>query len=59
LRCAAILVAATLGLAIAGYVLNSDVWFTRRLFHFAIGGMTGFALAWFAIALITAPRLRV
>ncbi|HEY6124124.1 MAG TPA: DUF4184 family protein [Steroidobacteraceae bacterium] len=58
IRCAAIIVATSLGLAITGYVLNSDVWFTRRLFHFAIGGMTGFAVAWLAIALITAPRLR-
>lgn len=47
----AILIAVSLTLAITGYVLNSDTWFMRRLFHFAIGGMTGWVAAWFAIAL--------
>ncbi len=47
----AILIAVSLTLAITGYVLNSDAWFMRRLFHFAIGGMTGWVTAWFAIAL--------
>jgi uncharacterized protein DUF4184 len=55
---AAILIAASAGLAIAGYLLNSDTWFTRRLFHFAIGGMTGGALAWVAIALVFNWRTR-
>ena len=56
--CAAILVAASSGLAIAGYVLNSDTWFVRRLFHFAVGGMTGWAIAWLAIALWIGGRTR-
>ena len=59
IRCAAILVAASSGLAIAGYVLNSDTWFARRLFHFAIGGMTGWAIAWLAIAIVINWRTRL
>ena len=47
----AILIAVSLTLAITGYVLNSNTWFMRRLFHFAIGGMTGWVTAWFAFAL--------
>jgi hypothetical protein len=67
IRAAAILLASSLGLATANYVLNSDTWFMRRLFHFAIGGMTGWVLAWLAIAIyitrsarrpLTAPILR-
>ena len=54
----AILVASSLGLAITGYVLNSDAWFMRRLFHFAIGGMTGWVIAWFAIAIYIAQSAR-
>ena len=54
----AILVASSLGLAITGYVLNSDAWFMRRLFHFAIGGMTGWVIAWFAIAICIAQSAR-
>lgn len=50
IRAAAILVASSFGLAMASYALNSDTWFMRRLFHFAIGGMTGWVVAWFAIA---------
>jgi hypothetical protein len=46
-----ILVVASLALALTGYALNSDTWFLRRLFHFAIGGMTGWVIAWFAIAI--------
>jgi hypothetical protein len=53
-RALVILVASSLGLAITGYVLNSDTWFMRRLFHFAIGGMTGWVIAWFAIAIYIA-----
>lgn len=56
--CAAILVTASAGLAIAGYVLNSDTWFVRRVFHFLIGGMTGWAVAWLAIALWIGGRMR-
>jgi len=62
IRAVAILVAASLGLAVTGYVINSDTWFLRRLFHFAIGGMTGFAAAWLAIAVAiqrSSPRAAV
>jgi hypothetical protein len=54
----AILVASSLGLAITGYALNSDTWFMRRLFHFAIGGMTGWVIAWFAVAIYIAQSAR-
>jgi hypothetical protein len=57
-RALAILVASSLGLAITGYALNSDTWFMRRLFHFAIGGMTGWVIAWFAIAIYIAESAR-
>ena len=46
-----ILVASSLGLALTRDALYSDTWFMRRLFHFAIGGMTGWVIAWFAIAI--------
>ena len=55
---AAVVVTASAGLAIAGFLLNSETWFVRRLFHFAIGGMAGGALAWIAIALIFNWRTR-
>jgi hypothetical protein len=58
LHCAIILIATTLGLAIAGYVLNSDAWFMRRVFHFAVGGMTGWAIAWIVVALWIGGRAR-
>ncbi len=58
IRAAAILIASSLALAIAGFVLNSDTWFMRRLFHLAIGGMTGWVLAWFAIAIWLTLRSR-
>jgi Domain of unknown function (DUF4184) len=51
IRAVAFLVASSLGLAITSYALNSQTWFMRRLFHFAIGGMTGWVIAWFAIAI--------
>jgi len=50
-RAVAILVASSLGFAITRYALHSDMWLMRRLFHFAIGGMTGWVIAWFAIAI--------
>lgn len=46
-----ILVSASSTLAIASFLLHSDTWFIRRLFHFAIGGMTGWVLAWLAVAI--------
>jgi hypothetical protein len=52
IRAAALLCGASLALAITRYALNSDTWLGRRLFHFAIGGMTGWALAWLALALM-------
>ena len=56
MRAVGILIASSLGLAIADYAINADTWFMRRLFHFAIGGMTGFVLAWFAIAFFVTRR---
>jgi hypothetical protein len=47
----AALIAATFGLAFANFLFHSDTWFLRRLFHFAIGGMTGGVISWIAIAL--------
>ena len=58
MRAVAILIAASLGLAIANYLFYADKWFMRRLFHFAIGGMTGWAMAWLAIALAINWRAR-
>jgi hypothetical protein len=57
-RAAAFLVGASLSLAVARYAFNSDTWLGRRLFHFAIGGMTGWALAWLAVALLITWRAR-
>jgi hypothetical protein len=45
-------------LAVLGYVTQGELSFGRRLFHFAIGAMTGWALAWIAIAIILQLRLR-
>jgi len=50
-RAVAVIIAATLGLAIASFLFHADTWFVRRLFHLAIGGMTGLSLAWLGIAL--------
>jgi hypothetical protein len=51
MRAVGALIAASLALAIVRYALNVDTWFERRLFYFAIGGMTGWVIAWFAIAI--------
>ena len=59
MSCATILVLASSSLAIAGYLLNSDTWFLRRLFHFAVGGMTGWLVAWLAIAMVINWRIRL
>jgi hypothetical protein len=44
--------------ALTGYVANPEMRFEGRLFHLAIGAMTGWALAWFAIALSIRWRSR-
>jgi hypothetical protein len=53
---AAILIGASAGLAVAGYALNLDTWLGRRLFHFAVGGMTGWAIAWIAVSIFISRR---
>jgi uncharacterized protein DUF4184 len=55
-RAASILIASSLAFAVTRYALNLDTWFARRLFHLAIGGMTGWIVAWFAIALWVTSR---
>ena len=52
-----LLIAGSAAMAFAYFALHPSIPFERRLFHFAIGGMTGFVLAWLAIA-ITAPSPR-
>jgi hypothetical protein len=54
----AILIAVSLAFATTRYAINSDTWFMRRLFHFAIGGMTGWFAAWLAIALWFTSQVR-
>jgi hypothetical protein len=44
-------------LGIGGYLEHPELSFGRRLFHGAIGGMTGTALAWIAIAIVLQLRL--
>ena len=45
-------------LGVGGYLEFPRLPFGRRLFHGAMGGMTGLALAWIAIALFLQLRLR-
>jgi hypothetical protein len=45
-------------LGIGGYLDVPELSFGRRLFHGAIGGMTGSALAWITIAIFLQLRLR-
>jgi hypothetical protein len=48
--------------ATLNFALHSSIRLERRLFHFAIGGMTGGAVAWTLVALLvlrSEPRLRV
>ena len=52
MRALALLVAASLGLAITSYYFHSHMWLTARVFHFLIGGMTGLGLAWCAVAVL-------
>jgi hypothetical protein len=58
IRVTAFLVGASLALAVTKYALNSHTWLGRRLFHFAIGGMSGWALAWLAVAFMITWRAR-
>ena len=46
----AIVVAVSLGFAILRYSTHPTFALEYRLFHLAIGGMTGFALSWLAVA---------
>jgi hypothetical protein len=45
-----VVIAATAALAIWGYRLHPAIPLERRLFYFAMGGMTGVVLAWCALA---------
>jgi hypothetical protein len=56
IRAVVLVIAASLALASVRYALNADLWLGRRLFHFAIGGMTGCVLAWLLIALTITGR---
>jgi hypothetical protein len=57
---AALMVIATSGAsALLGYVNNSALRFEGRLFHLLVGGMTGWALAWCAVALVVSQWVRV
>jgi hypothetical protein len=49
-RAAAVLITASLGLAITSALMHPDSWISIRVFHFLIGGMTGLILAWIGIA---------
>jgi hypothetical protein len=51
-RAVGVLFAASFALAIGSFIYHADTWFGRRLFHLAIGGMSGWAVAWFAVALV-------
>ena len=53
-----VLLASSGTLAVLGYVTQGELSFGRRLFHFAIGGMTGWALGWIVIAIIFQLRWR-
>ena len=47
----ALIITGVVVVATAGYLAHSHIRFERRLFHLAIGGMAGGALAWLAVAL--------
>jgi hypothetical protein len=53
-----LLFAVALAVAIVGYALNARFSLERRLFHFAIGGMTGWMITWLLIALVIRLRWR-
>jgi hypothetical protein len=46
-----ILLATSVTFALANYMSHSGVYFERRLFHLAIGGMLGWMLAWCVVAI--------
>jgi hypothetical protein len=52
LRAAAMIILGSSALAVAGYLANADLELKGRVFHFLIGGMTGLALAWCAVAVM-------
>jgi hypothetical protein len=54
----ALLVASAGTLAAIGYLSHAGIPLVRRLFHLAVGGMEGGAMAWFAIALGVRFRTR-
>jgi hypothetical protein len=49
-RAVAVVVAASLGAAVASHLAYSDSRFSALVFHFLIGAMTGLALGWCAVA---------
>jgi uncharacterized protein DUF4184 len=51
-----IVAASACALALLYYFLYDGVYFERRLFHLAIGGMLGGAIAWLAVALALRGR---
>jgi hypothetical protein len=53
---AAVLLATSCLFAIANYLAHAGVYFERRLFHLAIGGMMGWMLAWLVIAVAIRSR---
>lgn len=56
---AALMVIATSGAtALLGYLNNSGLRLEGRVFHLLVGGMTGWALAWCAVALLVSQWLR-
>jgi hypothetical protein len=57
-KAVAFLVGAASALAITRYALHSEAWLGRRLFHFAVGGMIGWVIAWLAVAMLINWRAR-
>ena len=57
---AALMVISTSGVtALLAYANNAGLRFEHRLFHLLVGGMTGWALAWCAVALVVSRWVRV
>jgi hypothetical protein len=54
----AVMITMSMVLAIAGFATNADVILPRRMFHFLIGGMAGWALAWVGVAAVLQMRLK-
>jgi hypothetical protein len=53
-----ILLALSGAFALLGFFTDGELSFGRRLFHGAIGGMAGWALAWIVVAAVLQMRLR-